>query len=91
MPTYEYECTACAHHFDAVQKMLDPPIRRCPQCGGPVCRILSGGIGIAFHGSGFYATDARKKEATEKAPEKKPAPACPAGCPHCPAAEKESA
>ena len=57
MPTYEYECGSCNHRFDAVQKMMDEPLRICPQCGQSIHRILSGGIGISFQGSGFYVND----------------------------------
>jgi putative FmdB family regulatory protein len=63
MPTYEYECKSCGHSFDAFQKMSDPPLSLCPQCGKEVRRIINGGSGIIFKGSGFYVTD--KKGGTE--------------------------
>ncbi|MDR1786358.1 MAG: zinc ribbon domain-containing protein [Spirochaetaceae bacterium] len=88
MPTYEYECESCAKRFEAVQKMTDMPLTVCPACGEHIRRVLPTDIGIAFHGSGFYSTDAHKKP--EKKPEKpaakKDAPACPAACERCPAA-----
>jgi putative FmdB family regulatory protein len=62
MPTYEYECQECGIHFDEFQRMSDPLIRKCPKCGGRVKRIISGGAGLIFKGSGFYATDYKKPE-----------------------------
>ena len=41
MPIYEYRCGACGHHLEALQKMTEAPLDRCPQCGGPVQRVLS--------------------------------------------------
>lgn len=57
MPTYEYACDACGNDFEVVQKMSDSPIDVCPKCGKRVRRVLSGGIGIEFRGSGFYVND----------------------------------
>jgi putative FmdB family regulatory protein len=58
MPTYEYVCSN-QHAFEQFQKISDPPIEVCPQCGAPAERILSGGAGLLFKGSGFYITDYR--------------------------------
>ena len=57
MPTYEYQCDGCGYNFEEFQKMSDAPVSVCPQCGGHVRRLVSGGTGIIFKGSGFYATD----------------------------------
>jgi len=57
MPTYEYKCTECEELFEFFQKMSDKPIEKCPVCGGRLRRIVSGGIGVIFKGSGFYTTD----------------------------------
>jgi putative FmdB family regulatory protein len=57
MPTYEYECRECKHRFDRFQSMSAEPVKICPKCGGPVERLISGGAGIIFKGSGFHATD----------------------------------
>lgn len=64
MPTYEYECLSCHHHFEEFQKMTDKPIKKCPKCGNSVKRLISTGAGFIFKGSGFYITDYKKK--TEK-------------------------
>ena len=60
MPTYEYECLSCGAHFDAFQKMSDSPLDKCIYCKGSVRRIVSGGSGLIFKGSGFYINDYAK-------------------------------
>ncbi len=57
MPTYDYECTACGHEFEHFQAMSDDPLSTCPECGGKLRRLIGGGSGIIFKGSGFYVTD----------------------------------
>ncbi len=61
MPTYDYECQSCGHHFEARQSMKDPHLTDCPQesCAGPVKRKIGVGAGFIFKGSGFYITDYR--------------------------------
>jgi len=61
MPTYEYECETCHHHFEEFQTMTDTPIQKCPKCGKKVKRLISSGSGFIFKGSGFYITDYKKK------------------------------
>ena len=56
MPLYEYECSACAHRFEVIQKFSDAPIDTCPTCGGAVTKLFSSPA-IQFKGSGFYLTD----------------------------------
>ena len=56
MPLYEYECAACAHRFERIQKFSDPLVDVCPKCGGAVRKLLSSPA-IQFKGSGFYITD----------------------------------
>lgn len=51
MPAYEYECAACTHHFERRQKMSDAPLSVCPDCGGSVKRLISGGAGAITKGS----------------------------------------
>ncbi len=82
MPTYEYECSNCNKVFEIFQKITDEPLKACPKCKKKVKRLIGGGSGIIFKGSGFYATDYRKSEKNNH----KPA-ACPAakqGCSSCP-------
>ena len=59
MPTYDYECQSCGHVFEYFQSMSDDPLKECPKCGKEVKRLIGGGMGIIFKGSGFYVTDNR--------------------------------
>lgn len=69
MPTYEYECPS-GHVFEKFQKMTDKPRAKCPACGRPAVRKISGGAGLVFKGSGFYITDYGKDgKGPKKAPE----------------------
>jgi putative FmdB family regulatory protein len=61
MPLYEYECDACGHRFEKIQKFSDPLQDTCPKCGGPVHKLMSSPA-IQFKGSGFYITDYAKKD-----------------------------
>ena len=81
MPTYEYECQSCFHNFEEFQSITEKPLKKCPECGKKVKRLIGTGAGIIFKGSGFYATDYRsesyKKESkaeskTESESSKKP-------------------
>jgi putative FmdB family regulatory protein len=56
MPLYEYECDACGHRFEKIQKFSDPLVDVCPTCGGAVHKLMSSPA-IQFKGSGFYITD----------------------------------
>jgi putative FmdB family regulatory protein len=57
MPTYEYQCQKCKHRFDRFQSMSAEPVKICPECGGTVERLISGGAGVIIKGSGSRATD----------------------------------
>lgn len=63
MPTYEYKCTKCGHTFEAFQSIKDEPLSRCPKCKSAVRRVINGGMGVIFKGSGFYTTDYKKSSA----------------------------
>ena len=71
MPTYDYKCTQCGHDFEMFQSMSESHIKKCPVCGGNVRRLVGGGSGLIFKGSGFYVTDyvkgkEKKKTSVEK-------------------------
>ena len=70
MPLYEYECDACGHRFEIIRKFSDPPVDRCPKCGGQVHKLQSA---PAFHlkGSGWYITDYGRKESESTGPNSK--------------------
>ena len=59
MPTYEYECQKCGLRFEKFQKMSDAPLKKCPDCGSAVKRLIGTGAAVIFKGSGFHATDYR--------------------------------
>ncbi|MCX7774633.1 MAG: FmdB family zinc ribbon protein [Rectinemataceae bacterium] len=86
MPTYEYECRTCSHTFEAFQAISEEPIKVCPECGGPVKRLIGGGTGIIFKGSGFYITDS-KKASSATTSGTKTARSEPAGCSTCAASD----
>ena len=56
MPLYEYQCNACGHRFEVIQKFSDAPVEACEKCGGAVGKLLSSPA-IQFKGSGWYITD----------------------------------
>jgi len=57
MPTYEYKCDECGHEFEAFQSIKEAPINICPICNSKIHRVINGGAGLIFKGSGFYITD----------------------------------
>jgi putative FmdB family regulatory protein len=56
VPLYEYQCKKCKHKFEKIQKFSDRPIRKCPECGGPVEKIQHAPA-VQFKGTGWYVTD----------------------------------
>ncbi len=65
MPTYDYLCDACGHQFEAFQSMKDDALKVCPQCAeSALRRIISGGAGVIFKGSGFYVNDSKRRAST---------------------------
>lgn len=80
MPTYDYECQKCKHVFEIFQSMNDKLIEKCPRCKGKVKRLIGGGAGIIFKGSGFYETDYKKE--SQPRPCEKATLSCPSNCKH---------
>jgi putative FmdB family regulatory protein len=60
MPLREYECKKCKHRFEKIQKFSDKPLKKCPECGGPLEELLSAPA-VQFKGSGWYVTDYARK------------------------------
>jgi putative FmdB family regulatory protein len=90
MPTYEYRCDACAHAFERFQSITEDPVRTCPECGKrQVRRLISGGSGVIFKGSGFYETDYRSESYKQGAKAEQEASCSASGskeaCKGCPA------
>ncbi len=69
MPLYEYECESCGIRFERMQHFKDQPLKTCPECAGPVHRVIQP-VGIIFKGSGFYITDHRQLSSTLREPAK---------------------
>lgn len=63
MPTYGYRCDHCGTEFEQFQRITEPPLTECPQCGGSVRRLLYP-VGILFKGPGFHVTDYRKSDSS---------------------------
>lgn len=57
MPIYEYECKACGHQHEAIQKMSDDALTDCPECGKPELTRLISAAGFRLKGGGWYETD----------------------------------
>ena len=68
MPLYEYECDDCGHRFERIRKFSDPPLTTCPECAGPVRKLLSSPA-IQFKGTGWYVTDYARRSGDGKAAE----------------------
>jgi len=56
MPLYEYQCESCGRRFEALQRLDEPPLESCAECGGKVRKLLSAPA-FQFKGSGWYVTD----------------------------------
>ena len=86
MPIYEYECKACGHRQEAIQKMSDDPLLDCPACNKPELKKLISAAAFRLKGGGWYETDFKggnkknvaKGESAEKSSPAKPKPS--GGC-----------
>lgn len=57
MPIYEYRCAACSHQLEALQKITESPLRKCPECGRLKLRRLMSAPSFRLKGGGWYETD----------------------------------
>ena len=57
MPIYEYRCAACGHELDALQKLSDAPLKKCPECDKQKLLRLMSAPSFRLKGSGWYETD----------------------------------
>jgi putative FmdB family regulatory protein len=78
MPIYEYRCSACGNELEALQKLSDAPLTKCPACHADTLVKLVSAAGFQLKGSGWYATDfkgsgkpAAKKDGAESSAESK--------------------
>ncbi len=65
MPTYEYQCKTCGHHFEQFQRFSDDPLKECPKCGNEIRRVIYP-TGVIFKGSGWYITDSRNAQSASQ-------------------------
>ncbi len=61
MPIYEYECQACGHRLEALQRLSDDPLTDCPVCGEARLVKLVSAASFQLKGTGWYVTDFRDK------------------------------
>src|SRR6266851_2305917 len=80
MPFYEYQCKNCGHDLEAMQKITDPPLKKCPDCGKSQLQRLMSAPVFRLKGGGWYETDFKgdkdtkpKDKAADKSAEKAPA------------------
>ena len=67
MPLYEYHCDACEHEFEALQKMSDAPLTRCPKCEQGQLQKMVSAAAFQLKGSGWYVTDFKDKKSNNTA------------------------
>lgn len=74
MPFYEYQCAACGHHHEELQKVTDRPLRKCPACSRTTLKRLVSAPVFRLKGGGWYETDFKheKEEKRNLAGEKEP-------------------
>ncbi len=78
MPIYEYQCAACGHQLEAIQKFSDAPLVDCPSCQSAELKKMLSVPGFRLKGGGWYETDF-KTGAKKNLASGDSAPACPAG------------
>lgn len=78
MPIYEYSCASCGRVTEALQRLSDPPLAVCPQCGGALRKLISAPA-FQFKGQGWYVTDYAKKGGAAPGGRSEGAPAASAG------------
>jgi putative FmdB family regulatory protein len=64
MPTYGYRCSKCGHELEILQKISDPPLKTCPECGGELTKKVYA-AGVIFKGSGYYTTDYKTSKSSD--------------------------
>ena len=77
MPIYEYQCQACGHQLEVLQKVSDAPLKKCPECGKPRLQKLLSAPSFRLKGGGWYETDfksGKKKKLADSSKEEKPSP-----------------
>lgn len=65
MPIYEYQCVACGHRLDELQKIGEPPLTTCPSCQANALQKLVSATSFQLKGTGWYVTDFKNKNSAE--------------------------
>ncbi len=66
MPIYEYQCKACGHELEVIQKITEEPLKFCPECGQPELGKLVSAAGFRLKGGGWYETDFKSSSDKKK-------------------------
>jgi putative FmdB family regulatory protein len=66
MPFYEYQCSACKHHTEVLQKISDAPLKKCPNCGKQTLQRLISAPVFRLKGGGWYETDFKSDSETKR-------------------------
>src|SRR5216683_537084 len=66
MPFYEYQCKNCGHDLEAMQKITDPPLKKCPDCGKSQLQRLMSAPVFRLKGGGWYETDFKGDQDTKR-------------------------
>ena len=66
MPIYEYECRACGHDFEFLQKITDPVLVSCPKCAQPKLKKLISPVSFRLKGTGWYETDFKNNQKSDE-------------------------
>lgn len=80
MPFYEYQCQACSHRFEKLQKISDDALKDCPSCSKPELKKLISAAAFQLKGNGWYATDFKDSGKKNSKPSKDAKPASSSGC-----------
>ena len=86
MPIYEYQCSACGHELEAMQKMSDDALVHCPECHGKTLRKKISAAGFQLKGTGWYETDFKNSGKPSQASTSGAGAAAPSAGGSCPAA-----
>lgn len=66
MPFYEYQCGNCGHSLEAMQKVSDPALKKCPSCGKPQLQKLMSAPVFRLKGAGWYETDFKSDQDSKR-------------------------